>query len=229
MMMANVILEENESVLADVVANTLFDLVTQTIADRDICHMVFPGGVTPRLIFEKFKEKKLPWHKLHLYPSDERCVPKGSPDRNDLLIDELLIKPSVLPEENLHRIPAELGPIEGAKRFCSILSLVPTFDVALLGIGLDGHTASLFPGYHKDDLRDAIPIDNAPVPELKERVTISMKRLQLARERWVVLSGVRKRLIAKRIHHCESLPIVDVNPTCYFMDELAMGKREGVV
>ena len=180
--------------------------------------MVFPGGNSPWPIFEKLRHANLPWSKLKLYPSDERCVPLGSKERNDRMIDELLIESNVLPEKNLYRIPAELGPDVGAKLYHQLLSNVPQFDLVLLGMGPDGHTASLFPGHVHPDNKNACPVYNAPKLPL-ERVTMSLDRLKRSHERWVIISGDEKKNITKQIKRGVIMPITQINPTRYFLEQ----------
>lgn len=200
------------------VTKKIADFIQATIKTNNICHMIFPGGNSPRPIFEKLKQADLPWSKLHLYPSDERCVPIGSEERNDRIIDELLITSELLPENNLHRIPAELGPEVGATFYHEFLNTIPRFDLALLGMGPDGHTASLFPGHVHPSHKNAYPVVNSPKPPT-ERVTISLERLKSSQERWVIIRGEEKKDIVKQIKQGASIPITDVMPTLYFLEQ----------
>jgi 6-phosphogluconolactonase len=211
---------DDEHILSEVVEK-IASFIRFTVNCRDSCHMVFPGGRSPYLIFELLQKEDLPWSKLHLYPSDERCVPVNSEARNDRLIDKFLIETSILPKENLHRISAELGADKGAYFYNKTLADVPRFDLALLGIGCDGHTASLFPGDHWDEKKSALPVHNSPkFPS--ERVTISLSRLRDARERWVIVSGTEKKSIMERIQRGEIFPVTRVLPTVFFVDKKVM-------
>jgi 6-phosphogluconolactonase len=208
----------SEETLARVISRRLACYIKACVEAHQACHMVFPGGRSPRLVFEMLAEEDLPWTRLHLYPSDERCVCLGSVERNDKLIDVLLVDAGLLPEKNLHRIPAECGAKEGARLYHEYLLCVPRFDIALLGVGGDGHIASLFAGMmsnHAGHL--AWPVHDSPKPP-KERVTISLPRLREARERWVLAFGAEKKEIVARIQRGEDSPVVRVLPTMLFTE-----------
>jgi 6-phosphogluconolactonase len=208
-------------VFVSTIVRNVRDLIQAAIDEHDSCHMVFPGGRSPRPVFERLGQEDLPWSKLHLYPSDERCVPVGSEERNDKLIDELLIIPGILPEENLHRIPAEFGAHKGAQLYCEMLRDIPCFDLALLGLGPDGHTASLFPNDSWDEEKAALPVYRAPKYP-PERVTISLACLRDARERWVIVAGSEKKLMMERIQQGEDFPVTRILPTLFFIDKEVM-------
>ena len=214
---------DDSEILAITVAEKLTHLISSAISARGACHMVFPGGRSPRRIFEILREKPLSWKLLHLYPSDERCVARGDADRNDRLIEELFLSELDLPVVNLHRIPAEYGPEEGAYQYREFLRHVPRFDVALLGVGPDGHTASLFPDApNLSDARAAVPVHNACTSPL-ERVSLGVSRLRDARERWVIVSGSEKQEIMSQIQFRDNLPVRRIFPTMLFVDKMAAG------
>jgi len=124
-------------------------------AERGYFTLALAGGQTPRslyrLLAREYRER-IPWPQVHLFWGDERCVPPDDPDSNFAAAHETLISKVPLPSQNIHCIPTEIGPPEKAadvyeqvlREFFEGTS--PTFDVVLLGVGEDGHTASLFPG-----------------------------------------------------------------------------------
>lgn len=124
--------------------------------------LVLPGGKTPRRLYEILTTppfvSEIPWPSVHIFWGDERCVPPNHPESNYFLANELLLKKIALPKSNIHRIPTEeVSPTEGAQIYeeeivhffhaerLSFLENIPQFDFILLGVGTDGHTASLFP------------------------------------------------------------------------------------
>jgi 6-phosphogluconolactonase len=181
--------------------------VWSAVTARGECHMVVPGGRSPQLFFERLRGSDLPWRSLHLYPSDERCVPTDNHQRNDRMLDEILLPGTGLPPEHLHRIPAELGPEEGARRYAQFLQGIPAFDIVLLGVGADGHVASLFPRHPAlRDCRDAVPVAAAPKPP-PLRVSIGLRRLQEAGSRHVIALGADKRAAVCDDDQSASLPV----------------------
>lgn len=203
--------------LAEALADELGKLINESVVACGICHMVFPGGLSPYRVLEQLRRKNLPWNNLHLYPSDERCVPVGDPERNDRLIDELIFNRVPLPEDNLHRIPAELGPDEGARQFSRLLEKTPCFDIALLGMGSDGHTASLFPDHPAlYDSRQAVPVFNAPKPP-SSRVSIGLKRLASASHRIVIIIGKDKIPFLESLKSTKGKPVELIQPTALYI------------
>lgn len=213
----NIILFHDSEQLAEVVADALARYIHAAVAERGVCHMVFPGGRSPRRVLEQLREKNLPWCALHLYPSDERCVPLSDPERNDRLIDELLLNHVTLPPENLHRMPAELGPEEGALRYSQLLSRTPRFDIALLGMGPDGHTASLFPNHPAArDGRQAVPVWDAPRPP-SSRISIGFRRLADALTRKVIVLGPDKLPLFNSLDSLNETPVALIRPTTWYV------------
>jgi len=116
------------------------------------------GGTTPQGVYERLGSEnfrnRIPWSRVHLFWGDERCVPPDNPESNYLAAYKTLISRVPIPPENVHRIPGEKDPEKAAEDyertlrdfFRSSSGEWPTFDLVLLGIGSDGHTASLFPG-----------------------------------------------------------------------------------
>lgn len=191
-------------------ASELAIIVTQQILTainvQGICHMVLPGGQSPRRFLEYLGNYDLPWKNIHLYPSDERCVPLGDRERNDRMLEEVLLSRVNMPAGNFHRIPAELGPEEGAIVYAIAINNAPVFDVAILGMGVDGHVASLFPGHVAlYDCRDAVPVIAAPKPP-QSRVTIGLMRLRSAANRHVIALGLEKRALFSKNDSLNSFP-----------------------
>lgn len=205
--------------MARSLAAMLSEEIKKAIRARGICHMVFPGGNSPRLVLSYLRESAIDWSLLYLYPSDERCLPVNDPERNDLLIEDFFFDKVALPKENLRRIPAELGPDEGARIYTELLSEVPQFDITLLGMGSDGHTASLFPDNQALlHIEDAVPVFNAPkIPT--HRITLSVSRLVNSRERWIIVNDKAKKNIMNQVKRGEDLPISRIKPTAWFVSE----------
>lgn len=138
--------------LADVVwkaANYFVEQAAAAIAARGAFHVALSGGTTPLpmyalLAFDEWRVR-LDWTKVHAYFSDERCVPPDSAQSNYRMAYDALLRPCGVPEAHIHRIRGEIDPHEAAAEYDALLANQP-LDLILLGMGDDGHTASLFPG-----------------------------------------------------------------------------------
>lgn len=134
-------------------ADELIELAGAAIAARGRCDVALSGGSTPKRLFQLLAEVRPgPWSGVHLWWTDERCVEPDHPDSNYRLALELMIvalRPSGLAEERIHRMHGELDPGASARAYedelCAALGDPPVLDYVLLGMGPDGHTASLFP------------------------------------------------------------------------------------
>jgi 6-phosphogluconolactonase len=168
---------------------------------------------------------QLPWGSIHIYLTDERCLPMGHEQRNDFMLDELLLPNVELPDSNIHRFPAELGAEAGAKQFAQMLSDVPRFDLVVLGIGEDGHTASLFPNsLQLEDQSPAVAVFDAPKPP-PERISMGVTRLLSARERIVIATGEGKRETIQLIQQGIEFPITLIKPSTWYLDIAAANKK----
>jgi len=166
--------ERTVQVLADLpavaraAAERFVALARDAAAARGRFTVALSGGSTPRALFqllagEPFRSS-VPWDRVELFWGDERCVPPSHPDSNYAMVRTALLSRVRVPAENVHRIPAERPPPEAARAYEETLRRAfalragewPRFDLLLLGLGADGHTASLFPespGLRADDDR----------------------------------------------------------------------------
>jgi len=141
-------------VLSHAAADDLIALVRASVADRGTCSIALSGGSTPQRLFRLLAQRgpgALPWEHVDLWWGDERTVPPDHADSNYRMAREALIEPLGLIQSHVHRIAGEVADHDASARAYSrelvtALGSPPTFDVVLLGLGPDGHTASLFPG-----------------------------------------------------------------------------------
>lgn len=108
-------------------------------------HLVLAGGRTPEAVYEQLRAAETDWGRWQIYFGDERCLPPGDPGRNDTMARRAWLDQVQMPRQNIHPIPAELGAEAAAVQYAEIVRRVREFDFVLLGLGEDGHTASLFP------------------------------------------------------------------------------------
>ncbi|MDH5423975.1 MAG: 6-phosphogluconolactonase [Gammaproteobacteria bacterium] len=191
--------------------------ISQCIANNGICHVALPGGNTPVQCLHYLLEKKLPWDKIHWYPGDERCYPSGHADRNDVMLQDHFW--SLMSEPNVHPIPAELGAAAAAQVYAKTISAIKKIDIAFLGLGEDGHTASLFPGNEAlNDQRPVVAVFNSP-KEPSERVSLSISTLSHAACRIVLAGGAKKAKVISRIKDSAPLPVNRIGDIHWFVDE----------
>ncbi|HKD78853.1 MAG TPA: 6-phosphogluconolactonase [Candidatus Angelobacter sp.] len=147
----------DNAALNRVAAQEFQNAAQSAIADHGRFSVALSGGNTPRNIYSLLAQEyksSLPWNKIHIFFGDERSVPPDHPDSNFRMANDALLSHVVIPPENVHRIRAELDPEAAAKDYESQLreffrpanDAWPRFDLIMLGLGEDGHTASLFPG-----------------------------------------------------------------------------------
>jgi 6-phosphogluconolactonase len=213
--------------LASAAAEYLIDQITDCIQRKGSCHIALPGGTTPGRCLELLSGKQLQWQNIHVYLGDERCYPAAHAERNDTMIAEKLWSRIEAPEENFHRIPAELGPELAAQRYGRLIDELGQLDIAVLGMGEDGHTASLFPGNAAmTDERAVVPVYNAPKPP-EERVSLGLVTLQNAGQRVILATGPNKHDALMQIEQGEPLPISLIGEARWFIDQAAASGQGG--
>lgn len=201
-------------------ADFIADKIVLAINKNNICHVALPGGNSPKKCLGYLITKSLPWEKIHWYLGDERCYPLGHAERNDVMLEKYLW--SHLPATNIHKIPAELGAEEAASLYEKEIENVKAFDIAFLGLGEDGHTASLFPDNKAlNDNRRVVPVFNS-LKAPNERVSLSITTLQTAECRIVLSSGSGKAKIISRIKKGDSLPVNLIGDINWFIDKEAL-------
>lgn len=154
--------------------------------------VVLAGGGTPKAVYQLLAKANADWSKWHVYHNDDRCLPADHAERNSKMARDAWLSHVTIPESQIHDIPAELGNIEGAKAYAHTLQGVRAFDLVILGLGEDGHTASLFPGQAVDNSADAVPVFNSPKPPA-DRITISQQRLNNTHEVMFLVTGAGKQ------------------------------------
>ena len=175
------------------------------IAARGAFHLVLAGGTTPMALYRALAKQQAGDARWHVWYGDERCLPVDHPERNSVAIEAAWLAASAMPPENRRPIPAERGSQAAATAYAEWLADVADFDLVLLGMGEDGHTASLFPG-HTWDGADALAVHDAPKPP-PERVSLSAARLNRSQRVWFVITGAGKREALMRWKNGEALPV----------------------
>jgi 6-phosphogluconolactonase len=153
--------------------------------------IVLAGGSTPRRAYELLADiPDVAWGRVTVLFGDERCVPANHADSNYRMAREALLD-RVAPA-TVHRMPAELGPDEGAELYSPVVAALAPLDFVLLGVGEDGHTASLFPGHPALNAKGwTLGIHDSPKPP-PERVTLTLPVLRAARRVLILATGAGK-------------------------------------
>ena len=207
------------------VAQRIAELAAQAIAARGVFHLALAGGETPRRCYEKLRHLSVDWTHVQVYFGDERCLPAGDAGRNDRMARETLLEQVAIPSANIHAIPAELGAREAAARYAAVLEQATPLDLVLLGMGEDGHIASLFPGNPATgSMAATVPVFDAPKPPA-ERVTLGLGTLNAARQRIFLVAGVGKRDALEQILLGKSLPAARVAAAEWHLDRAALPGR----
>ena len=152
--------------------------------------LVLAGGTTPKRSYELLAELDVQWGRVTVLFGDERCVPPDHPDSNYRMVKESLLD-RVAPA-TVYRMPAELGPDEGADAYAEVVANVAPLDFVLLGVGEDGHVASLFPGHpalQADGL--TVGIHDSPKPP-PERVSLTLEAIRDAGRVMILATGKGK-------------------------------------
>ncbi|MDJ0753241.1 MAG: 6-phosphogluconolactonase [Ardenticatenaceae bacterium] len=233
--------------LADAAAEMVVGLLEEAVHKRGEGHLALSGGGTPRPVYKRWAQPPLsdaiPWAKIHIWWADERCVPASDPESNYRLAAEAFLDRLPIPTDHIHRMPGELSPENGAvayaaelKKFADPHELWPRFDACILGMGTDGHTASLFPGsinageVTRPTLGVSADYDGRPA----ERITLTPLVINAARTAIVLATGAGKASMLAQVLGSDDdpvqRPIERIRPLdgeiIWFLDRAAAGNLE---
>ncbi len=227
--------------LSRAAADDVVELARLRASESGRFSVALAGGHTPRRLYEllssDFKDR-IPWNAVHVFWGDERCVPPKDADSNYRMAWEAMLSRVPIPEANIHRIEAEKGlPGAAAESYEEVLrdffGDAPAFDLILLGMGGEGHTASLFPGASAlDESRRWVVAVRAPEgisPPV--RISLTMPALNSAREVFLLVSGREKRPVLQEVlaggeAAPARFPVAMVRPSgnkVWYIDEAAGG------
>lgn len=209
----------------------------EAVASRGIFNVALSGGSTPKAIYAALSEprfrQQLDWNKVHLYWSDERCVPPYHTDSNYHMAMEAGFSKLHLPPENIHRMQAE-GDVEaGALAYEKLIQAqIPGahFDLMTLGLGEDGHTASLFPHTHGLHAENRLVIGNYVPQKETWRMTLTFECINRARSIVLYVLGKEKAPILAQVlsppYNPDELPAqrvgISTNKALYIVDSGAL-------
>ncbi|OOZ39910.1 6-phosphogluconolactonase [Solemya elarraichensis gill symbiont] len=202
----------------DALLKELFDRIGQVADDAIRQHgnfrIVLAGGRTPEALYRKLVHLDTDWEHWFIYFGDERCLPVDDPDRNDTMARSAWFNHVAIPPEKIFRIPAELGAEQGAMHYRQTIATVVNFDLVLLGIGKDGHTASLFPGNElgiTTESPDVLAIKNAS-KQPPQRISLSASRLSRSEHVCFLATGETKSRALELWESGVDLPVSAITP-----------------
>jgi 6-phosphogluconolactonase len=228
----------NSKALTEAAVEAFVHLAAESIDERRQFTVALSGGSTPQPVYAALglveTKERVDWEKVHLFWGDERHVPSEHSDSNFGMVQKALLRKIAIPDSNIHRVPAECGIHEAAAQYEKelrefFIDPCPRFDLVLLGMGEDGHTASLFP--HSAGLYEEqrwFIANYAPKRETW-RLTLTKNAINAARNILVLVSGASKaKMVAEVIKGPltpESKPIQYISPTdgdmLWLLDEKA--------
>jgi len=187
-------------------AERIVGLTETAVTERGRFSIALSGGSTPQTLYELLATptyaERIAWPQVHVFWGDERCVPPDDPESCYRMAREALLDHVPLPPENVRRIQGEIDPAEAAAKYERILhqffgDQAPNFDLILLGMGDDGHTASLFPGTQALAEEKRWVIENYVAAKQMWRVTLTRPAINSAENVMFLVSGGGK---AERLH-----------------------------
>lgn len=212
----NLEIYDNPQELAWAAASQLASLAEQSIAERGLFTVALSGGSTPKAMFSVLSNKPfadaLPWPAIKFFWGDERCVAPDHADSNFRMTTETLLNKVAVPQKNIFRIPAEdEDHHRAAENYSTILrqafnAETPQFDLVFLGMGADGHTASLFPGTKALQVNDQIVVANFVEKLNSWRITLTANTINNAHNVIFLVAGEDKASTLREVLEGEFQP-----------------------
>ena len=216
---------ENSFKLTNFLIKKWYEIAQEAIAERGRFTIALSGGRSPVEFYCRlagFKDFDL-WQKTHIFLVDERYVPPTHPDSNFRLLKETFLDEIYIPPVNVHPMPTNLEDMDAAARqyektIQHVFKLsdgdLPAFDLIMLGIGEDGHTASLFPNHPEVDEKDKLVVSVPFNPIKYDRLSLTLPVINNAKHIFAVAQGPQKAAIVKHIQvGLRDFPITRVHPS----------------
>jgi len=228
--------------LSRTAASLFVERCAQSIAERDQFLVALNGGGTPNRLFQLLAtedREQVDWSKVHVFWGDERCVTPGDPGSSYGQAREMLLSHVPIPEVNIHRVKGELDPAAASDDYARVLEEFasppldwPRFDLVYLGMGEDGHTASLFPGSPVEVSEPTLPVTAQYQDRPANRVTLTPVVFNSARLIVFMATGEKKAQTFAEVlsdrYNPERYPAQRIRPDpgtlIWLVDEAAAGK-----
>jgi 6-phosphogluconolactonase len=223
--------------LASQSADYICNVASTAIANSGRFTIALSGGSSPERLYQLLAtdgyRDRIDWSAVHIFWSDERCVPPTDAHSNYRMASDNLLAKIDLPEENIHRIPAEIHPPEQAAKIYEeslreFFSKIPhLFDLCLLGLGADGHTASIFPGASLNESALVVATTAPDQMSARDRITLTTSAINRSRAAAFIVSGRDKHgilaeILSNRQANIQRYPAAGISPDqelIWFIDE----------
>lgn len=205
--------ELNQDFFVDHVVDLVIQSSRKAIKDHGRFRIVLAGGETPNLIYKQLIHIITDWSLWEFWVSDERCVPQSDPLSNELMIRQIFLKHIPVDESQIHFMKGEMGAELGSENYKRDIDKNIIFDLTLLGIGEDGHIASLFPGNdlgYSPGAPDVLPVLNSPKAPA-ERISLSIRRLNESDIILIIATGLHKKNIIANFQIGLEMPALHVH------------------
>jgi 6-phosphogluconolactonase len=185
---------DSQAVLVDTLCARIATLAAQCCTASGRFRIVLSGGTTPQVLYQRLRTLNTDWSCWHIYFGDERNLPFGEPERNDTMAAAAWLDHVALPAAQIHRVPYLADVHSAAAEYAAVVAKAQGFDLVLLGMGEDGHTASLFPGDARINASAelTLAVTDAPKPP-PQRVSMSARSLSNAGAVWCIVTGGSKQ------------------------------------
>ena len=197
--------------LAEAACQRILTAAEKAITAHGCFKLVLAGGTAPVKAYQLLAKQTLDWSQWHIYYGDERCLPADDKDRNSIMASNALLSKVAITTANIFTMPTELGTVDAAVKYREAIADVDQFDMVLLGMGEDGHTASLFPGHVNDSEETVHEVYNSPKPP-SERISLSAKTLANSKQCFFIVTGESKQDPVKQWKQGVDLPVATIAP-----------------
>ncbi len=214
--------------LATAATAAILTAANQAITHHGVFKLVLAGGTTPNLIYQALSQAQVEWEKWWIFWGDERCLAADDAERNSLMAKQAWLDNVAIPSSQIFPIMAEQGAAEAARDYEKKIAAYLPFDMVLLGMGEDGHTASLFPCHGHDETELVHAVHHAPKPPAN-RVSLSVKTLSDSINVLFLISGASKHKAVKLWQQGVNLPVAQIRAkknTFIYIDQCALGNCE---
>ena len=202
-------------------AKLLTEIIQTTINSKQNCNVIVAAGRSITKSLECLSPKSIEWRRVNWFLADERCVAIDDPQRNDLQIRQVLKRTLGNTYGNVNSARTDTDLEEAVKEYATRIEQINMFDFCLLGMGDDGHIASLLPGHRAIESTDkCCLVTDSPNPP-SQRITLSMNALRNSKNRIVVTAGATKRQAVSEFRSNPQTPVRIFEPTVIVLDRAA--------